>query len=1730
VNRRRWWIVGALVVAIASSVGVLWWALPGLVHWAVVRQIESLTGRRTTIEQLDLDLARGHLAIAGLRLAARAPGPPVAELDRLDVRFEPGSLLRGHLWIREATFGGARVQIVRSERGDLNISDLLARPVARGGSAAVTVDRFALTGGVVSLEDRTRAPAHTWRVEGIAIEASGLSTTRVDTEGTGRLTATVGGAPISAELSELRLVPLRARVRVGLKNVDATLAALSFPADMPVALQRVVLTADLVAILDAGRGVRLDGQGRLDDLTLQRRGTGTPLAAAPSLAFTLSGVQIDAAGGRSRFGRIEMTGTATLFGARTSSASRFEMDRLQLRIEEVEGPGPRAQVTITAGFSGGGRLDVQGPARLAPLGAELRTRVTRLDPSVLMSYLPLPVDISGVVESDLTVDLAYSGALTARIRGSTTINRVTAADGGHSLATAQQIVVTGIDASWPRIGVAQIRVVQPNAMVERDRVGRAPLASLFAAGGTAPGSESGSRASSRSPAGVTVEIGEIAVEEGTVTLDDASVVPPVRLALSPVRFTARDITWPARRPSTVHLEAATPGTGALDATGTLSLDPVRLDVRARLAGAALAPYQGYVPFPARIQGYLKADLAITGSLGPHVEVGARGTVALSDVTVADADRRSLRVARVETTGLEYAWPATLKVDRLHVQRSLVRVERPGVAATPLDTPQRSSIPRESARTVPAALTGMTVAVREAVLDDGEARIVDRAVSPAARFDVTGVSLVARDFTWPGRSPTAVELRAVMPGGGTVSARGELNVAFSSVNLNLTISDLDLTPAQPYLPVRGRIAGKAGGELEVKATLDPLAITARGAASVDTVSITENERPLLTVARIETSGVDYAWPAKVAIDRLHVQKSWAAIERRPDGTFPLALVFNTARATPAATARSAPASTGASLASALDVSVQESVLEGAVTVVDGAATPAARFEVAGVRLMARDFSWPPRGPTAVHLQAPMPGGGSLSARGQLALAPAKLDLDVVLNDVDVAPAQPYLPLRGRIAGKASGNLQVNATVEPLAITARGTASLNNLAMAERERPLLTAERIETTGFDYTWPATVKIDRLRVQKPWALVERQVDGVLSLQGVLPAARPEGGGVRSAVPAASGAPAGLRINVRRSMVENGAATIVDGRVSPAARFEITGARLTVRELAWPTRGASGFVLRASTPGGGILEARGQLAPDASSIDAKLVLDRVDLALAQPFMPVRGRIAGKVTAEVQVKGRLAPLALSALGRMTVTDASLGDGQRALVTVKGADVAGLNAEWPRRYVTIERIVLREPWALVERDADGNMPLLSLITPGPARPSGALAGAGGPGTPRPAADAAGGQVGPADDAPVVQVGALIVEEGFIRFSDRTTTQAFVEEVSRLAVTARTLGTASTTRSQLTATGRLTGGVPIELRGEVGPLGGPLFLDIEGKVAGLALPRINPYANRLLGWVARRGAFDVTFHYRVRDDRLEASNEIVIGQPVFVPSRGGDEVRKRVGVPLDLLVSLLKNARGEISLSVPITGTVSSRQFDFGDAVWDAVRKAAISVLALPVSWVGKIFYTADSRIDTIAIWPVYFDPGTTRMQRGVDAHAERVATFLRQAPAIMLTLKPVMTVDDVSVLKRDAARQRIEALARESGQADAKAAAARLFAERFPGRPVPAELEAMVEELAKEEPTPDSVLKALAARRVEVTRRELEAKGGVDPARLRTSEGALPVEASGPGRVEFEIAPAAEAAS
>jgi uncharacterized protein involved in outer membrane biogenesis len=1515
-RRRLWTTLGVAVLGgLALSAAALWIALPSLARWVLVRQVESQTGRRLTMAGFALDLRGGHLRIDGFRLDDREPGTPLAEFDRLDVRFRPARLLRGHVDIEDVTLQAPRLHIVRTGRGVLNISDLLGSSRSRSGGAPFTLGRLALTGGTVVFEDRTLSPPRTWRAEALTIDAAALSTVSPEPRGSVRLTTTVAGAPLAVEASGVRLQPLAGRARVTLRDVDATLANLYLPPDTAVVLEKAVIGAAVEATLDAQGGVGLDGQARIDDLTVRRRGVDASLVTVPRLAFTLtSGKAPDG----HLLGRVEMTGRATVYDPRPGKSNRFEIERIRLVADGLDATGRSpATVSLTAGLPGGGAFDVDGTATAAPAGAALRARVSRVDLAFWAPYFSLPLDFSGMARTELTVDATATGA---RVRGRATLEAAAVSDGARRLAAADQLELSGLDLQWPKARVERVRLGRPRARIGRDREGRLSVMDVVeslkgAAGSTPTAAAPAPAAKAALPSDFSIEVGEVSVEDGRLRLDDATVEPPARLRLAPIRLTARDLTWPSRGPATVQLSVATPEAGTIETQGTIALDPVRFDLRTRVTGVALAPYRSYVPLAARLAGRLEADLTAKGTLGAKLEIGARGRAAFSDL-----------------------------------------------------------------------------------------------------------------------------------------------------------------------------------------------------------AFTDGNRSFLTVGRLEMAGLDYTWPATATIDRVHMQKSWVLLERRADGSLPLAAVFTAPRPAARAPAAAAPP---AGPPPAVSVSVREVLFEnGAATVLDAAVSPAARIEVAGVRLAARDFTWPARAPVPVTLDAPTPGAGTLGARGTLDLAARTLQMQLTPSGVDLAPMQPYLPLRGRVAGRASGDLQLKAALEPLAITARGTAAVTDMALADASQPLTTAARVEATGIEWTWPATLTVDRVTLRKPWARVERAADGSFPLRALLEPPAPAPGPAAPPRPderrevAASGGPARpLDLRVQTAVMEGGSAAIVDSTVRPAARAEIRDASLLVQTFTWPAREPSEVQLRATTGTGGSVEARGQVRLDTPAVDLQLTLKQMDLETAQAFLPSRGTLAGKLDAEVHVRGTLDPLAGTATGQLAIDDTIWGDGQRMLAYIKRVDVAGLDADWPRR-VTLQRLAIDKPWMLLERDADGSLPILALLLPNGIAPA-------APPAPTRSAPAAGARPPTADGAaPALTVGALAVDEGFVRFVDRTTEPDFAEEVSRIAVTGRGLGTTRDARGQLTLAGRV-GSAPFELKGTVGALASPLNLDLEGKLTDYPLPRVNPYSNQLIGWIARRGAFGTTVRYRVTNDVLAATHDIVLGQPDFAPSRRGDAVRERVGVPLGTLISLLKNAKGEVRLPVPVSGNVATRQFDFTDAFWQAVRKTAISVMALPVSWVGKIFYTEDARVETIRIWPVYFEPGSTTFAKDFDRHADRLAGFLRDAPGVALTMKPVLTVDDIVALKRDAVRRRIEAAAREPGQADA--VAARLFAERFPGRAAPGGLDAIVAELAKDEPSPDAAARALAARRMETTLARLRAGGKVSPDRLRVSEGVVPVESEGLGRIEFEIA-------
>jgi hypothetical protein len=774
--------------------------------------------------------------------------------------------------------------------------------------------------------------------------------------------------------------------------------------------------------------------------------------------------------------------------------------------------------------------------------------------------------------------------------------------------------------------------------------------------------------------------------------------------------------------------------------------------------------------------------------------------------------------------------------------------------------------------------------------------------------------------------------------------------------------------------------------------------------------------------------------------------------------------------------------------------------GTVVLVDGTLKPPPRLALTDVALGLRDLSWPASGIARVELAAGLPGGGLATGNGTIDLDGRRTRTKLTLKNVDLAQAQPFLPFRGRVSGRAEGELDVRGGLDPFRLRVRGDVAVTEAGVEDLDRPLLAVEHIAIAGLDYRWPLRVAVEQLSVRRPWAKIDRNERGELTLRAAFLARRPPGTGTPARE---AGAPPKPEIVVRRVLVEEGGTSIIDDSVEPAARFEVRGTRVEARNITYPVTIPAEVTLATPTPGGGRVEGRGTFQLEPGRADLRATLSGVALGPAQPYLPFAARVTGTVDGDVRISARFDPLALTVRGNAAVGKLAVGDEHRSLLTADQARAQGVTVEWPGR-VRVERMDIDRPWLLLERDDRGHLPLVALLTPS-AR-GGRSTGGSARREPTP--------------PPRVEVGALNVNDGFGRFVDRVPSPAFAEELSALQLTVVGLDTAPGTLARASVRATMGPSSPVAISGEFSPPAGPRRLDVLLTIGEYPAPRANPYLQTLFGWTARQGRITLAAHYTIDGDALDATNDVGASGLVLERASVADAPRWPIGLPLGTFVALLKNREGNLELSVPIHGTLSSPTFELGNAIAGALRGIAVRTVTLPFSLVGRVLVNEQERVEALQVDPVLFDPGTPTPSAGMTEHIARLAQFLRERPAVHMRVRPVLSIEDVTRLKRVALRERVRAEAGERTPTAMRDALAQLYAERFPRRAAAA-VDEMVAALAEHDPAPTEASRALAERRVQAVRDALAARG-VDAQRLPVVDATPAVEAAGAGRVEFEL--------
>jgi uncharacterized protein involved in outer membrane biogenesis len=1086
----------------------------------------------------------------------------------------------------------------------------------------------------------------------------------------------------------------------------------------------------------------------------------------------------------------------------------------------------------------------------------------------------------------------------------------------------------------------------------------------------------------------------------------------------------------------------------------------------------------------------------------------------------------------------------------------------------------------------------------------------------ARFSVSNIEVtngnVNLDDRPTGRKHAVTELRIGVPfvsslpthaeitvqpafgarlNGAPVEAKGETRPFKQTLesSINVKLDGIDIPTYLPYSPVALNFAvprGKLGTDLRIafrraapaqgNQPAVPAQVLVSGSFSVNDFALSaprEQPQPLLAWKALQVVLEEVEPLANRAVIA-DVALAAPAIEVRRESNGEVNWVrFAQAPLRPGAAAASAPKDSAAAAPKSPPLAFtlkHASIKDGTVALSDDSA---GRFRIQVVNLAGEasnlTTATTTRGKVRVSSEI-AEGSGSISAEGDVALAPVAGTLNIASRDVKMRGVARYLAnvVNATVDGSSDVNAVLDFALEPAkSIVVRDIRwqgkdlKVRGPAGTGAEFDLSTVS-MEAATLDLVKRQLV-IGKVALDGPRATVRRLADGQINWLSAFHA-RPAA--PASGKPAADAGDTSWDVSVKEASIARGDLALEDFAVDPQVKLRASAITGTVKNLVSDGTQRADFDLRTRFGSGGSLAAVGGARWNPIDADARIDARNLDIAALRPYLAARLN-AVLARAEVSARGSVtaskagaeAPLAFGYKGSSRVTNLQLLDarGEDDLLKwqVLELDQIAASAGKGPPNVSVGKVTLSDFYARVIVSEQGRLNLVDVIRragdgPAPSTPQAAapasvartnaqsmpvdreMAAAAEPATAAQRPRSATAETPPADgvDAgprPVIRIGHIDIMRGNVNFTDNFIKPNYTANMTGLNGSVTTLASDSSEPATMAIAGFIDNEAPLDIKGRLNPLAPKLYLDIEGGTKGVDLPRLTPYSVKYAGYPIVKGKLSMEVKYKVEEGKLAANNHLFIDQLTF-----GDKVESPTAtkLPVLLAVSLLKNSRGEIDLNLPISGTLDDPKFSVGAVIVQVIVNLLTKVVTAPFTLLASAFGGGEE------LGLVEFAPGSATLAPEQAKRVDTLSKALNERPSLKLDIigrvDPALDTDAVRRAKLDAKLRaaKVRQTVRASGDAVDPATVTISAAERpelvaavyssedIPNKPrnfigiaksiPPAEMEALV--VAHLAVTPED-LRALASQRATVVRNRLESEGKVSRERLFLVEPKLTAE-------------------
>jgi uncharacterized protein involved in outer membrane biogenesis len=672
----------------------------------------------------------------------------------------------------------------------------------------------------------------------------------------------------------------------------------------------------------------------------------------------------------------------------------------------------RGPYTISATLTGGGVVSWDGQVSLVPLASAGRVDLRGFPLATAWRFVQDDVAVAeprGQLDANLRYQFAYRNGTTS-------------------------LKVEGME-----IGVA--------GLILRERDGKTPLLALdrldvVAAWGDVIARE-------LTVPEITVSRGRVAAtlaRDGTVNWQKlVTTAPPSASPASPSAPSAE-----AARPWRLAVERLRVDDVALSFLDESRASPLALDVGGLSLGlsARLESSPAGVAGVADNVGVTLTRLAVREGAAAKTPLLAVDRIAVENGRV-DLAARQVALARVAVSG-----GATTVVRDADGELPMLAMLRPAA-------PPRAA--RASAARPPAPAKPWTVALEKLELGDHRITITDRGVTPAVELGLADLKASVRAVRTDGKKPWPFDASFRVVQGGRFTARGSVAPDGRAVDATLTVTQLALAPAQPYVAKTAAVVLRAGdvsaaGRLTYRAGAERAAVTYTGAADIDGVAVVEaaNNEPLLSWKSLHAETVRFGLgPDRLEIDEVRLTELDGRLVIFEDKSLNLSRLMKPGTsAPPAVPAPSALPATAAGREPepAFPVSVRRVRLDGsAMHFADLSLVLPFATRVHALNGVVAGLGSAADSRAAVKLEGRVDEFGSVQVDGALSAFQPKVftDLAVIFRNVPMSSLSPYsATFAGRRIEGGTLNLDLEYKIDRSVLVGENKVVLTKLQLGER----------------------------------------------------------------------------------------------------------------------------------------------------------------------------------------------------------------------------------------------------------------------------------------------------------------------------------------------------------------------------------------------------------------------------------------------------------------------------------------------------------------------------------------------------------------------------------------------------------------------------------------------------------------------------------------------------------